>query len=161
MKFVNATFLVIVTVLALSIAAFGQTNKPAETVKYDAELAKRLGGNDNGMKSYVLVILRTGPKDAEFKGKARDDIFAGHMANIGRLADQGKLLLAGPFGKNDLTFRGVFVFDVTTVEEARKLAETDPAVKAGVFVLDIIPWFATAAVTAIPEIHKKIIKPSN
>jgi len=143
-----------------AITGLGQA--PSETaapVKYDAELAKKLGGNDNGMKSYVLCILKTGPKDAAVQGKERDDIFAGHMANIERLANEGKLAVAGPFRKNDKNYRGLYVFNVTTVEEAEKLVVTDPAVKSGVLVAEMTPWYASASLMATPEIHKRITKP--
>ena len=159
MKSLNAIFLTLVFAFSLSFTAFAQTAKPAENLKYDAELAKKLGGSDNGMKSYVFVILKTGPKDGDFKGKERDDIFAGHMANIGRLADAGQLAVAGPFGKNDKQYRGLYIFNVATVEEAAKIVETDPAVKAGVFVADMTPWYGSASLMATPEIHKKITKP--
>ncbi len=159
MKFVITTILFAVTVFTLSAVAFGQTNKPAEPVKYDAELAKKLGGNDNGMKSYVLVILKTGPKDGEFKDKERDDIFAGHMKNIGRLADEGKLAVAGPFMKNDKGYRGLYIFNTATIEEAQKIVETDPAVKSGILIPDMTPWYGSASLMATPEIHKKITKP--
>lgn len=149
------------SIVILSFAASAQDPIKPEPPKaaYDAELAKRLGGNENGMKSYVLVIIKTGPNDATIKGKEREDIFAGHMANIGRLSDAGKLAIAGPFGKNDKGYRGLFIFNVETVEEAQKLAETDPAVKAGVFVVEYTPWYSSAALMAVPEIHKRITKP--
>lgn len=73
------------------------------------------------MKSYVLVILKTGPNDATVKGKEREEIFAGHMANIGRLAEEGKLAVAGPFGTNEKGFRGLFILNVAGVEEAQTL----------------------------------------
>src|ERR1700741_1900714 len=120
---------------------------------YDAELAKKLGADDMGMKQYVLVILKTGPNDATVKGKEREDIFAGHFANIGRLADEGKLAVAGPFGKNEKSFRGLYIFNVAKVEEAQKLTEMDPAVKAGIFVVDMTPWYGSAALMATNEIH--------
>jgi len=126
---------------------------------FDAELAKKLGADDRGMKMYVLCILKTGPKDAEITGDARKEIFAGHFANIGRLADEGKLAVAGPFGKNDKGFRGLYIFNVATIEEAEKLVVLDPAVKAGVFVPDLIPWYGSAAMMVVNETHKKIQKP--
>src|SRR6185295_9543971 len=128
---------------------------------YDAELAKKLGADERGMKNYVLCILKTGPKDAEIKGKQRDAIFAGHFANINRLADEGKLAVAGPFGKNEKSWRGLYIFNVPTVEEAEKLVTLDPAVKAGVFVYELTPWYASAAMMIVPETHKRIEKPSN
>ncbi len=128
---------------------------------YDPDLAKRLGADERGMKSYVLCILKTGPKDAEIKGKAREEIFAGHFANIGRLADEGKLAVAGPFGKNDKSYRGLYIFNVATVEEAEQLVVLDPAVKAGVFVAELTPWYGSAAMMVVSETHKRIEKPKN
>ena len=111
-----------------------------------------------GMRNYVLVILKTGPNDATVKGEERTKAFKGHFDNMTRLAEGGKLAVAGPFGKNDKTFRGLFILAVATVDEAKKLAETDPAVKAGIFVVDYVPWFGSASLMATPEIHKKIAK---
>lgn len=152
-------FPALVVIGVFSVAAPGQETVKKGMPKYDADLAKHLGGNDNGMKGYIFVMLRTGPNDGNFKGKERDDLFAGHMANILRMADMGKLILAGPFDKNDRGYRGIFIFNVATVDEAQKLVETDPTVKAGVLVADVVPWWATAALMAIPEIHPKIMKP--
>lgn len=129
-----------------------------QTAAYDAELARQLGADEYGMKNYVLVILKTGPNDAAVKGKEREDIFAGHLANIRRLGDEGKLVVAGPFGKNENAFRGLFILNVAGIEEAQKIAATDPAVKAGVFVLDFYPWYGSASLMATPGIHKKISK---
>lgn len=138
--------------------ANGQTSPVNTPSNYDASLAKRLGADEFGMKNYVLCILKTGPNDAKIKGKERDVAFAGHMANISRLADEGKLTVAGPFGANTLSFRGLFIFDVSKVEDAKKLVETDPAVKAGIFVYELVPWYGSASLMATPEIHKKIQK---
>ncbi|HEY6139975.1 MAG TPA: YciI family protein [Thermoanaerobaculia bacterium] len=126
---------------------------------FDPELAKKLGADERGMKMYVLCILKTGPKDAEIKGEQRNEIFAGHFANIGRLADEGKLAVAGPFGKNDKAWRGLYIFNVATVEEAEKLVVLDPAVKAGIFVPELTPWYGTAAMMVVNETHKRIEPP--
>ena len=66
---------------------------------YDSALAKRVGADERGMRPYVLVILKSGPTPVP-KGEQRDAMFAGHFANIERLAKEGKLVLAGPFEKN-------------------------------------------------------------
>ncbi|HYH06497.1 MAG TPA: YciI family protein [Thermoanaerobaculia bacterium] len=131
----------------------------AEERAFDPELAKRLGADERGMKMYVLCILKTGPKDADVKGDARKEIFAGHFANIERLAGEGKLAVAGPFGKNDKSYRGLYIFNVTTIEEAEKLVMLDPAVKAGVFVPDLTLWYGSAAMMVVSDTHKKIEKP--
>jgi uncharacterized protein YciI len=124
--------------------------------KYDPELAKKLGADKYGMRSYVLVILKTGPRDADVKGKDRDDMFAAHLANIRRLASEGKLALAGPFGKNDEAFRGLFIFNTASLDDAKAWVATDPAVKAGVLVPDFVPWYGTAALMQVNELHAKI-----
>jgi uncharacterized protein YciI len=153
----------ILALFAISTFVLGclaqETKKGASDPIYDSELAKKLGADERGMKMYVLCILKTGPKDAEIKGKSRDDIFAGHFANIGRLADEGKLAVAGPFERNERNYRGLYVFNVPTIEEAEKLVVLDPAVKAGIFVPEFTLWYASAALMATNEIHKKIEKP--
>ena len=141
-----------------TIPASAQQNRIRGRLKFDAELAKKLGADEFGMKHYVLVILKTGAKDAAFKGKERDNIFAGHMANIGRLADEGKLAVAGPFEKNEKGYRGLYIFNVATLADAQKIVETDPAVKSGILMPDMTLWYGSASLMATPEIHKKISK---
>jgi uncharacterized protein len=148
----RSVFYVLVLIFCLNVLTV------AEGPAYDAALAKELGADENGMKQYVLVILKTGPNDASIKGKERQDIFAGHFANIGRLADEKKLAVAGPFGKNDRNYRGLFILNVASVEEAQRLAETDPAVKAGIFIVDFIPWYGSASLMATNDIHKRITR---
>jgi hypothetical protein len=48
---------------------------------------------------------------------------------------------------------------VPTIAEAEKLVVLDPAVKAGVFVPELTLWYASAALMATPDIHKRIQKP--
>lgn len=151
--------LTVAALLILSVAGFSQVSytKPP----YDAELAKKVGADDYGMKNYVFCILKTGPKDTEIKDKAeRDKIFAGHMANMDRLAAEGKLALAGPFGKNDRQYRGLFILVAATVEDAQKLVDTDPVIKSGMMVAELTPWYGSAATMLINENHKKVQKKS-
>lgn len=147
------------SLLVLILLSFAAVVAVAEEPVFDPELAKKLGADERGMKSYVLCILKTGPKDAEVKGDERKAIFAGHFANIGQLSKEGKLAVAGPFGKNDKTYRGLYIFNVATVEEAEKLVVLDPAVKSGVFVYELTPWYGSAAMMIVPETHKRIEKP--
>jgi uncharacterized protein YciI len=153
-SFLAAVFVACMTTMAMA----GETAAPAKS-SYDAELAKRLGADERGMRTYVLCILKTGPKDAEIKGKERSEIFAGHFANITRLADEGKLAVAGPFGENDKSYRGLYIFNVATIAEAETLVALDPAVKAGVFVADLTPWYGSAAMMVVSDTHRKLVKP--
>lgn len=137
--------------LFLSSTCFAQ--KPV----YDSILAKKLGADERGMKKYVFCILKTGPATITDTAK-KDSLFAGHMKNIGRLADEGKLAIAGPFMKNDRNYRGIYIFNVATIKEAEELTLTDPAIKVGVFVVELTEWYGSAALMATPEIHKKLEK---
>lgn len=136
-----------------SFTTFAQT----KNAQYDSTLAKTLGADNYGMKNYVFVILKTGPAVIE-KKETRDSLFAGHMKNINRLVDENKLIVAGPFGKNDLKYRGLFILDVKTIEEARELVNTDPAVSAKIFDVDLIPWYGSAALKEYLKSAEKITK---
>lgn len=108
------------------------------------------------IKQFWLVILKTGPKDKEITDTAeRNKIFAGHFANMGRLHSEGILKAAGPFGKNDFTWRGLFILDCKTKEEAEAYVKTDPSVAAGVFIVDIVPWYSEASGSFAPSKPKK------
>ena len=65
------------------------------------------------------------------------------MRSAGRLAEEGKLVVAGPFGKNEKSYRGLYIFNVPTIDEAEKLVTLDPAVQAGVFVPDLTLWYGS------------------
>jgi len=122
---------------------------------YDSVLARKLGADEYGMKNYVLVILKTGTANVE-PGARLDSLFKGHMANINRLAAEGKLLVAGPIGKNSMSYRGIFILNVRTIEEARVLLETDPTVKEKIFDTELFPWFGSAALGEYLDVDKKI-----
>ncbi|TKK64634.1 hypothetical protein FC093_22035 [Ilyomonas limi] len=124
---------------------------------YDSTLAKKLGADERGMKMYVLAMLKSGTATG-LSQQQRDSIFAGHFKNINRLASEGKLLTAGPLEKNDQNYRGIYVFNVSTVEEGKQLVATDPAVQAKVFDFDLFLWYGTAAFMQLPEIHTHIHK---
>ena len=83
------------------------------------------------------------------KGDGRADdteaLQKAHLANINRLAEMKKLVVAGPFG-DDTPLRGIFVFKVASIDEARALTETDPAVQAGRLVMDVHPWLVPEGV---------------
>jgi uncharacterized protein YciI len=90
------------------------------------------------MKTYQMVFLYKGPnRDQDSTETMR--IQEEHMANIQRLADEGKLIVAGPF-LDDKDLRGVFVFDSESEEEVKDLVETDPAIIAGRLRYEIHPW---------------------
>ncbi|MBS1530256.1 MAG: hypothetical protein JSU01_08110 [Bacteroidetes bacterium] len=145
-----------ITALLLLVGSccFAQSKNP----QYDAELAKKLGADDYGMKTYVMAFLKTGPNRLK-DSTARAQLQKAHLENIMRLANEGKLIVAGPF-LDDQDIRGIFIFNVSSVEEAKKLTESDPAVKAGSLVMELHPWYGSAGLVEAFRLHKKVEKKS-
>ncbi|WP_293916139.1 MULTISPECIES: DUF6265 family protein [unclassified Sphingobacterium] len=115
---------------------------------YDAILAKKLGGDDFGMKKYILVVLKTGTNNTTDKIFINES-FRGHLQNINRLVEQGKLIVAGPLGKNTSNYRGIFILNnINSLDEAKEILQTDPAVKAGLLDIELFNWYGSAA---LPE----------
>ena len=114
--------------LALAVPALAQTPaepKPAAPPK---------------MEKVYLVLLKKGPAWTAEKTEATKAIQAGHMANIERLWKEKKLIVAGP-GGDDGDMRGVFVFDTDSLDEAKALAASDPAIKAGRLAPEFHSWW--------------------
>jgi len=134
-----------------------ETYSQISNPNYNETLAKKLGADDYGMKQYVLVLLKTGENTTASKEES-NQAFNGHMENIRRLVSEGKLIIAGPLGKNDKTYRGIFVFDVPTIEEATLLVNTDPAVKAKLLAAELFEWYGSAALAEYLPASDKIWK---
>lgn len=125
---------------------------------YDAKLAEKLGADNYGMKSYIFVILKTGPNQSTDKTFISNS-FRGHLENINLLVEEEKLIIAGPFGKNGNNFRGIFILNnVSTIEEAKELLQTDPAIKEGLLEAEIYKWYGSAALPEYLEFSDKIWK---
>lgn len=143
--------------LFLSAFSFAQEKK-SEKSKYNQELATSLGADKYGMKPYTIVMLTTGTTKIEDKAKM-GELMKGHMSNIGKLANEGKIVVAGPFlEKNKENYRGMFIFNTKSKEEAEQWVKTDPAVQAGVFSYEIFPWYGSAALPLYLKHHDEIAK---
>src|SRR6187402_1797912 len=125
-------------------------------ITYDSILAAKLGADDYGMKKYVMAFLKEGPNRGQDSATVAQ-LQRAHMDNIFRMADEGKLAVAGPFLDGG-ELKGVYIFNVKTIEEAKALTETDPAVKAGRFVMELHPWYGSAAMMEVNGLHKKVQK---
>ncbi|MEP6741602.1 MAG: ubiquitin-like small modifier protein 1 [bacterium] len=105
---------------------------------WSEDVMKKTATSDKSTRAYLAFLYR-GDKWTPEKTPATEELQRAHLANIVRLAELKKLVVAGPFG-DDTPLRGIFVFRVASIDEARELAATDPAVKAGRLKLDIHPW---------------------
>ncbi len=131
-------------VLAILFAA---TFAIAQNPNFDNQLAKKLNADELGMKTYVLVILKTGTANITDKN-VRDSLFRGHFSNINKLVEQKKLVVAGPLDKNTHNYRGIFIFDVPEFEEVEQLLKSDPTINEKIFEVEMYHWYGSAA---LPE----------
>jgi len=149
-------FFITLSILMTTLSFAQEKNK--EKVKFNQELATSLGADQYGMKAYTIVMLTTGTAKIEDKAKM-GELMKGHMGNITKLADEGKIVVAGPFlEKNKENYRGMFIFNTKSKEEAEQWVKTDPAVQAGVFSYEIFPWYGSAALPLYLKHHEEISK---
>jgi len=100
------------------------------------------------MRTYVLGFLYRGPNRIDDPERSKA-LQAAHLANIGRLAGESKIILAGPFlDKGDL--RGIFLFDTDSLEVAQGWCDTDPAIQAGALRVELKPWYSAEGIMVRP-----------
>lgn len=144
------------SILILTNCTHQKTSELVIISSYDSLLAKKLGADKYGMKAYVMAFLKKGP-NRPTDSTERANLQKAHLKNIGRLANEGKLIVAGPF-LDDQEIRGIYIFNVSTVDEAKALTETDPAIKAGSLIMELHPWYGSAALIESVKVHKKLEK---
>lgn len=142
--------LVFVSLLVmLSASAIAQDES-----EFDAELASQLGADAYGMRPYVMAFLKAGPNRSQ-SPEQRDTLQQAHLQYVRMLAERGDLVLAGPF-MDDGELRGIFIFATDDLEQARAWTNADPAVQAGSLVMELKPWYGSAAVQKVNDIHGRI-----
>ncbi len=154
-NFLKLKSIVTPILFACCLPATAQTTN----AKYDKALADSLGADDYGMKMYVLVILKTGSNTTASKTTS-DSLFGGHMQNIKSMVTAGKLSVAGPMQKNEKNYRGIFILNVKTVEEAKVLLANDPAINAKLLDAEIYGWYGSAALPMYLPASEKVGKKS-
>lgn len=112
-------------------------------------LALPLCAQEVSMRFYVMAILEKGPKWTKESTPETKKLLKGHMDNIGKLAKEGKLILAGPLaGAGDAA--GIFVFDTASIDQAREWCDSDPAIHAGRFQVKLWRWYAAKGIGILP-----------
>ena len=105
--------------------------------------------------SYQFVILKRPEHPTEYPEAKLKEIQTAHLAHLRQLAETGKLLVAGPFGDQpDPRLRGIAIFNVGSIDEAKRLAEDDPAVKAGRLEVVVMTWYAEKGTVAFPAAER-------
>lgn len=106
------------------------------------------------MRTYYMGFLKRGPKWSPEATEENMRISEGHMAHIVRMAEEGKLILSGPFihppdAPQEGILAGIFLFDVETLEEAQALCDADPGVQSGRFVIELLQWYGPAGISYV------------
>lgn len=147
--------------IALYIACTKQVKEVKVSIlneEFDSLKASNYGADDYGMKTYVMAFLKRG-LNRDLDSARKSELQKAHLKNISEMAEDGKLVLAGPF-YGDGKIRGIYIFDVDSIEEAKALTETDPAIKAGSLQMELVKWYGPAALMEVNEISKTIAKKS-
>ena len=145
--FMSPKNLLPLTLLAIVLGAIGaigfvvQAQSPQEQPKSEREIPKF------DLDKYQFGILKKGPNWTPGSTPETQKIQEGHMANINKMARAGKLLAAGPM-MNDGDLRGIFIFKAASLEEARTLADEDPAIKSGRLMLELFDWMGPRGIGA-------------
>lgn len=121
-------FLVLALFLTMSAISFAQ-EKPVEKEQ---------------MKQWFFVMLSRGENRTQDSVETAK-LMEGHMANINKMAELGVLRVAGPF-IDDGNWRGIFIMDCKTIEEAESYVKQDPAIIAGRLAYEIHPWYGPATI---------------
>lgn len=105
-------------------------------------------------RTYYIYLLREGPAWTADMTPELADLQAQHVAYTRSLVASGAALAAGPVmdGSN---LHGVSIMLTATLDEARALAEADPAVRAGHFSAELHPWIVPAGYLPDPQAAPK------
>lgn len=142
-QFVIALYIIAVVAAAQDSKKLKEDAKVSGPVLLQKEKPKK-ETKDGEMKQYFLVLLKRGPIRNQDSTTAAE-LQKGHLANIDRLFNEGKIDMAGPMG-HDGDLRGIFVFNCETYDEVVTHCATDPAIKAGRLIVEIYPWWSVKGV---------------
>jgi uncharacterized protein YciI len=158
MRSIYKTLLIASLLIACVSCEQQPEEKEAEQQKgsFDPVLAEKYGADEYGMKKYVFAFLKRGPNQ-ELDSVQKAELQMAHLKNINRMAEEGKLVLAGPFFGND-DLRGIYVFNVGSIAEAEELTGTDPSIQAGLLTMELKEWYGSAALVGVNEIHESLMK---
>lgn len=103
-------------------------------------------------ESYQLVLLKRGPSWTPEKTPAIETLQREHLAHLGKMGESGKMVIAGPFGDQaDESMRGMCLYRVGSLEEAKALAESDPMVKSGRLKVEALTWYVEKGYMTFPK----------
>lgn len=148
--FLRLRSLLLATALLVPTVAFAA---PQDTEAEPSEAAESAAPME--FDTYQLVLLKRPAERPELPEDEAARIQAAHIGHLGRMAEEGYLVAAGPFGdQENEALRGLALYRVGSVEEARRLAELDPAVQAGRLEVEVMTWYTEKGAVAFPGVEE-------
>ncbi len=108
-----------------------------------------LAQEKQAMRFYVLAILEKGPKWTKESTPETKELLKGHFDNMGRMAKEGKLILAGPLAEAG-DAAGIFLLNTDSIEQAREWCGSDPSIAAGRFQVKLWKWYSAKGIGILP-----------
>jgi uncharacterized protein YciI len=142
-------------VLAITLLAQAQGAPPSQPKAEGPPPAAKPAAQPVEFESYQLVILQRPEHPREYPQDKLEEIQQAHLAHLRHLAETGKLLVAGPLDDQpDPRMRGIEIFRAGSIEEAKRLAGEDPAVKAGRLEPVVMTWYTEKGALTFPIAEK-------
>jgi uncharacterized protein YciI len=105
---------------------------------------------------FTLVLLRRPPDAPEMSDAQLDALQARHLAYRAELRRQGVLVVNGPLAEqSEETLRGLSIF-ACSLDEAARLSDGDPSVRAGRLAYDLMEWWVAAGTLAFPAAQQPV-----
>jgi uncharacterized protein YciI len=114
------------------------------------EPAREPAGPPGEFDTYQLVLLEVPPDVPELDGDAKAALLSQHLGHFRKMHAAGYLKVAGPI-REDKLIAGICLYQAGSVERARKLAEDDPAVRAGQLAPRVMTWYTQHDAIRWPE----------
>lgn len=131
---------------SMALPGWAQDGVPAEESSPEPETFQMQWEDSTvTMQKYFIVFLKSGPERSQSKEEA-EEIQQQHLDYLSKVYREGHTSITGPLG-DDGDIRGIVIYNTATLEQARSLAEQDPAVKAGRLVVEVHPWWAAKGST--------------
>lgn len=144
-------FVLALTIVPLLLASPPAHSQDASTEEEPAAQAETEAQPPMEFDTYQLVLLKRPAEPKEYPPERAQEIQTAHLGHLTRMAQEGHLVVAGPFGdQEDETLRGLALYRVESVEEARRLAEADPSVQAGRLEVEVMTWYTQKGALAFP-----------
>jgi uncharacterized protein len=155
----RSTLVVLALGLAIPIVAVAGAEQPADgrsaPEKVAAPAPAPHAEPEFQLEPYQLVMLQRPASPREYPPEKLEEIQTAHLAHLTAMAKAGKMVVAGPFGDQpDEKLRGLCLYRVGSLDEARRLAEEDPAVKAGRLEVVVWTWYTEKGALAFPIAEK-------